>query len=429
MESKAVQEYIYCMVRFGNATRTFSYITEDESLRAGEFVSVPFGKEDRVRVGQVMKVIRCTEADAPYPPERTKHVLARAEKPAQWDTKGKKPQAAQKVGKSEASAGRQTAADLDTSERAEPADKASVGQSSAERAKQTARPVVGQRAKRRFDKKSVRRLLLVLVLLGGLLVLGAVEHQQQQAQEYEKALQALAGGDYATAEKLFEKVPDYRDAQGLAVFCEYAGTYENVKEYVGGSEELREIDLRYDTDWQDAVNTLRKQVAKYKADRDAEARAEQRRQAAEEQKRLKKLYGGKLPIEGMPVSCLKYTSLGEPDEEVKCRDFDRLEEDHRSIKLYWYTDDHELLASGLCFKHENDSEYMLYSFGYFDPKKSGRDDKNGGNSGNGGTIPWGGVRDDYDNPEDLWEDNPGDYDDEDEAWDEWYDDGDEPYDE
>ena len=110
MESKAVQEYIYCMVRFGNATRTFSYITEDESLRAGEFVSVPFGKEDRVRVGQVMKVIRCTEADAPYPPERTKHVLARAEKPAQWDTKGKKPQAAQKVGKSEASAGRQTAA-------------------------------------------------------------------------------------------------------------------------------------------------------------------------------------------------------------------------------------------------------------------------------------------------------------------------------
>ena len=429
MESKAVQEYIYCMVRFGNATRTFSYITEDESLRAGEFVSVPFGKEDRVRVGQVMKVIRCTEADAPYPPERTKHVLARAEKPAQWDTKGKKPQAAQKVGKSEASAGRQTAADLDTSERAEPADKASVGQSSAERAKQTARPVVGQRAKRRFDKKSVRRLLLVLVLLGGLLVLGAVEHQQQQAQEYEKALQALAGGDYAAAEKLFEKVPDYRDAQGLAVFCEYAGIYENVKEYVGGSEELREIDLRYDTDWQDAVNTLRKQVAKYKADRDAEARAEQRRQAAEEQKRLKKLYGGKLPIEGMPVSCLKYTSLGEPDEEVKCRDFDRLEEDHRSIKLYWYTDDHELLASGLCFKHENDSEYMLYSFGYFDPKKSGRDDKNGGNSGNGGTIPWGGVRDDYDNPEDLWEDNPGDYDDEDEAWDEWYDDGDEPYDE
>lgn len=29
------------------------------------------------------------------------------------------------------------------------------------------------------------------------------------------------------------------------------------------------------------------------------------------------------------------------------------------------------------------------------------------------------VRDDYDNPENLWEDNPDWYEDEDEAWDEW----------
>ncbi len=31
----------------------------------------------------------------------------------------------------------------------------------------------------------------------------------------------------------------------------------------------------------------------------------------------------------------------------------------------------------------------------------------------------GSIRDDYDNPEDLWEDNPDWYEDEDEAWDEW----------
>ena len=34
----------------------------------------------------------------------------------------------------------------------------------------------------------------------------------------------------------------------------------------------------------------------------------------------------------------------------------------------------------------------------------------------------GSIRDDYDNPEDLWEDNRDWYEDEDEAWDEWYDD-------
>ena len=31
----------------------------------------------------------------------------------------------------------------------------------------------------------------------------------------------------------------------------------------------------------------------------------------------------------------------------------------------------------------------------------------------------GSIRDDYDNPEDLWEDNRDWYEDEDEAWDEW----------
>ena len=31
----------------------------------------------------------------------------------------------------------------------------------------------------------------------------------------------------------------------------------------------------------------------------------------------------------------------------------------------------------------------------------------------------GSIRDDYDNPEDLWEDNQDWYEDEDEAWDEW----------
>ena len=38
--------------------------------------------------------------------------------------------------------------------------------------------------------------------------------------------------------------------------------------------------------------------------------------------------------------------------------------------------------------------------------------------GSGGNNS-GSIRDDYDNPEDLWEDNQDWYEDEDEAWDEW----------
>ena len=63
---------------------------------------------------------------------------------------------------------------------------------------------------------------------------------------------------------------------------------------------------------------------------------------------------------------------------------------------------------------------MLYSFSYYDPTISdnkGRTFNYGDGSGYSGSI-----RDEYDSPEDLWEENRDWYEDEDEAWDEWYDD-------
>ena len=112
---------------------------------------------------------------------------------------------------------------------------------------------------------------------------------------------------------------------------------------------------------------------------------------------MKELYSGKMPEEGMPLRALQYTTLGEPDEWILCRDYDKMDENHKQITVRWYRKDGNLLASGLCFQLKSEQEMMLHSFSYFDP-------------------------------EEFWEDNPEDYDDEDEAWDEWYDDGDEPYD-
>ena len=140
---------------------------------------------------------------------------------------------------------------------------------------------------------------------------------------------------------------------------------------------------------------------------------------------LKEHYSGEMPIEGMPMRALKYTSLGEPDEKVLCRDYDRMDENHKQVTVRWYRKDGSLLASGLCFQLKGENQLILYSFTYFDPKDDVITDSEKDNKPK---IPWEGIREDYDNPEDLWEDNPEDYDDEDEAWDEWYDDGDEPYD-
>ena len=129
-------------------------------------------------------------------------------------------------------------------------------------------------------------------------------------------------------------------------------------------------------------------------------------------------YSGKLPVEGMPMKALSYTSLGAPDKELKCKNFEKLEPNRKYINVYWYDDSGELIAAGMCAQWEGDSEFVLKSFSLYYPTQpyegqtfhSGSATDTGSGSGQS-------LREDYGDPEDLYED--GDYDDLDEAWDEW----------
>lgn len=129
-------------------------------------------------------------------------------------------------------------------------------------------------------------------------------------------------------------------------------------------------------------------------------------------------YSGKLPVEGMPMKALSYTSLGAPDKELKCKHFEKLEPNRKYINVYWYDDSGELIAAGMCAQWEGDSEFVLKSFSQYYPTQpyegqtfhSGSATDTGSGSGQS-------LREDYGDPEDLYED--GDYDDLDEAWDEW----------
>ena len=88
--------------------------------------------------------------------------------------------------------------------------------------------------------------------------------------------------------------------------------------------------------------------------------------------------------------------------------------------VYWYDSEGRIQAAGHCFKGKRYEEYMLISFSYYDYSVSnsfGHNSTSDNSSDNGGSS----IRDDYDNPEDLWEENQDWYEDEDEAWDEWYD--------
>lgn len=243
---------------------------------------------------------------------------------------------------------------------------------------------------------------------------------KQRATAYDAALQELSNGNYTSAAQGFSELSGYRDAASLSVYCKYAGMYKDRIDYAGGQDELADITLQYDTSWQQDVDALETRVKGYKAEKDAAEEAERQRIAAENaakrEQSLKDQYSGKLPVEGMPVSCLKYTSLGEPDKRLNCKNFEKLEQNQKYFNVYWYDGNGEMIAAGMCAQWRDDSEFMLKTFSQYYP--SGSNKGQAFHYGNGDNNS-GSIRDDYDNPEDLWEDNQDWYEDEDEAWDEW----------
>ena len=255
-------------------------------------------------------------------------------------------------------------------------------------------------------------MILAVAVVAGVAI-SILNRNKQRAAAYEAALHELSNSNYASAEQDFTALSGYRDAASLSVYCKYADMYKDRTDYAGGQDELSNITLQYDTGWQRDVDALETRVKGYKAVKDA---AEEAENAAKREQSLNDQYSGKLPVKGMPVSCLKYTSLGEPGKRLNCKNFEKLEQNQKYFNVYWYDENGEMIAAGMCAQWKNDSEYMLKSFSQYYPSGSnkGQTFHYGNGDNNSGSI-----RDDYDNPEDLWEDNQDWYEDEDEAWDEW----------
>lgn len=74
-ETDDAEVFHYCTVNLFGASRHYTYLTGGLPLKVGDWVELPFGKEDSVRQGQVMAVMDCTRIAAPRPPEQTKNVL------------------------------------------------------------------------------------------------------------------------------------------------------------------------------------------------------------------------------------------------------------------------------------------------------------------------------------------------------------------
>ena len=414
--------YHYCSVWVQGTQRPYAYMTGGLPLKVGDWVELPFGKDDVPRHGQVKAVMDCTRMVAPWPPEQTKTVIRTIDAPAATPTievAAPKPQKRVEQPKKKTESVEIpviSAPETKTEEsKAEP---------------QVIEPVVSEKdekkpvpPKKPFPLGKLIAAVLAVAVIAGISI-SVSSRNKQRAAAYDAALQEMSNGNYTSAEQDFSELSGYRDAASLSVYCKYADMYKGKTEYVGGQDELATITLKYDTSWQQDVDALETRVNGYKAEKDAAEEAERKRIAAENaakrEQSLKDQYSGKLPVDGMPVSCLKYTSLGSPDKTEKCRGFDNLVEEKRSYTVYWYDSEGRIQAAGHCFKGKRYEEYMLISFSYYDYSVSnsfGHNSTSDNSSDNGGSS----VRDDYDNPEDLWEENQDWYEDEDEAWDEWYD--------
>ena len=415
--------YHYCSVWVQGTQRPYAYMTGGLPLKVGDWVELPFGEDDAPRQGQVKAVMDCTRMAAPWPPERTKTVIRTIDAPATPTIEVAVPTSPKRVEQPK----------KETEKVEVPVISVPVIETKQPEAEpQVTEPVVSEKDEKRpvppkkpFPLGKIITAVLAVAVIAGISI-SVSSRNKQRAVAYDAALQEMSNGNYTSAERDFSALPGYRDAASLSVYCKYADMYKDRTDYVGGQDELSNITLQYDTGWQQDVDALETRVKEYKVEQDAAMEAEWQRieaeNAAKREQSLKDQYSGKLPVEGMPVSGLKYTSLGEPDKEEKCRDYDRLVEERRSISIWWYGSDGKILAAGTCFKHKGDSEFMLYSFSYYDPTISASANKGRTfNYGNGSDYS-GSLRDEYDSPEDLWEENRDWYEDEDEAWDEWYDD-------
>ena len=421
--------YHYCSVQVQGTRRPYAYLTGGLPLKVGDWVELPFGKDDVLRRGQVKAVMDCTRMVAPWPPEQTKTVIRTIDAPAAVtptiEVTVPKPQKRVEQPKKEAEK-------VEVPVISAPETKPEAPKAEPQVTKVTA-PVLLEKdeknpvpPKKPFPLGKLIAAVLVVAVIAWVSI-SVSNSNKQRAAAYDIALQELSNGNYTSAEQDFSELSGYRDAASLSVYCKYADMYKDRTDYAGGQDELANITLQYDTSWQQDVDALETRVKGYKAEKDAAEEAERQRIAAEnaakQEQSRKDQYSGKLPVDGMPVSCLKYTSIGSPTKTEKCQFYDNMDVHRRYKILHWYNSEGQTVA--YCHSHQpkGETEEVIYAFTYYEtpigrpnsaPPWTPPSTSGGNNSGS--------IRDDYDNPEDLWEDNRDWYEDEDEAWDEWYDD-------
>ena len=349
--------YQFCKVQFKDGGSPYAYLTGGLPLAVGDFVLVPVGNRNAEKTGRVTDVFVCSAQDAPYPPEKAKFVLRKSEQPVFPEKKTTPVEPAKN----------EKAATPMPSVPVEPPAVQSVPEEPAsfkveplpEAATFTLPPLPEQDE----PKKPKRRI----------------------------PWGWLAAGVAAVAFFVFALPPLKRTAEAnrQMVIAQQAAEQEKREQEEQRAEQAR-----------------------------LEEEAKQLRQQEEREAALQAEKDAGIPYIGMPESSIDATRTLGTHGMAKSGWAYKKDGTFKQMTYYWYTNNRTPIFTAVCQDgkvietQKNDSYWsgntLLVPVVKPDISTTFH---SGGSSGS--------IRDDYDNPEDLYEDNRDWYDDEDEAWDEW----------
>lgn len=349
--------YQFCKVQFKDGGSPYAYLTGGLQLAVGDFVVVPVGNRNAEKTGCVTDVFVCSAQDAPYPPEKTKFVLRKAERPATPEEPKAPP--APPVQEETPAVPIQQERENPAAFEVEPVPKAPTF---------TLPPLPEQDE----PKKPKRRI----------------------------PWGWLAVGVAAIAFFVFALPPLKRTAEAnrQMVIAQQAAEREKREQ-----EEQRAEQVRLEE----------------------EAAAQRRHEA--KQARIDALQNADLPYPGMPYEELTSTKLGRASKvthEMRsgqvCYTFVwQIRAGDYLYPVFVATTENEevLTAEQRNLEYWNDMALKgtIYHQPEHKPSTPSQNQTGGTNHGSNS------LHDEYDNPEDLYEDNPDWFEDEDEAWDEWED--------
>ena len=422
--------YRYCFVRVDHGRR-YSYLTNGLPVKKGDHVRVPYGKNNDLKEGVVHAVGNYTRDTAPWPPEKTKcvlEILPKPQEPVEKEPAEPKPQP-----KVQQPHEQPKPVKLETTPIAQkPETTKAQTPAAAETPKQT--PSAGGTPDEALQETPPRRkrnlvpflvvAVLVMMIVGGVLLSRHSQAKRLAAweQQYQTAVELFAAGNYKKAVEMAEDVPENIAEQPALLTVAKAGVAlnTNTEDSLRGGIDL----LKSAGD----LGSFRKQGNDLLTDMTLQLHASIYHEAVVRLRQyepyIARPYLEELGNYKDAPTLLVYAEALSLAQQFNAASYKQalallqtIPADYDGELAAEIVDLRDDLPDMIAEREEFEAQLAAYQAQQQQKPKPPQTFNYGGSATDTGPGSGYSLREDYGDPEDLYED--GDYDDLDEAWDEW----------